>query len=58
LPIAADVLQVVAVGGPLLLSMPFWMTKGQPWRAQAAFITLMMTFLIAIGYLSAVANAG
>jgi hypothetical protein len=35
------------------LSMPFWLTKGQPRRAQAALIGGTLTFLVLIAWLAA-----
>jgi hypothetical protein len=32
----------------LVLSMPFWLLKGQPWRAQAVLVVGTLTFLAAI----------
>ena len=54
MPVANSMLQTLSVPGSLVLSMPFWMTKGQPWRAQAAIIGGTMTILLAIGYLAAI----
>ncbi|MDE3155316.1 MAG: hypothetical protein KGN76_09440 [Acidobacteriota bacterium] len=34
----------------LTLSFPFWIMKGQPWRAQAAIMGTTLVFLAAIGY--------
>jgi hypothetical protein len=39
---------------PLVLSMPFWMMKGQPWRAQVAIVVGTIAVLVAIGYLSVI----
>ena len=36
--------------GSLTLSMPFWITKGQPWKAQAAIVGVTLTFIALIGY--------
>ena len=37
--------------GSLALSMPFWITKGQPWKAQAVIVGGMIAFLVAIAWL-------
>ncbi len=42
----------VAFPVSLLLSMPFWVLKGQPWKAQAVIIGGTTILLVAIGYLS------
>jgi hypothetical protein len=39
---------------PLTLSMPFWMMKGQPRRAQVVIVGVTTTALIAIAWLAAV----
>jgi NAD-dependent oxidoreductase involved in siderophore biosynthesis len=36
----------------MLVSMPFGMMKGQPWRAQALVLGVTFALLIAAGYLS------
>ncbi len=36
----------------LTLSMPFWLMKGQPWKAQAVIIGGTLTFLIGIAFLA------
>lgn len=36
-----------------MLSTPFWLTKGQPWKAQAAIVGGMLAFLVLIGWLAA-----
>lgn len=35
----------------LTLSMPFWITKGQPWKAQAVIVGGSLAFLVAIAWL-------
>ena len=54
MPVATSMLQTISFPGSLVLSMPFWMTKGQPWRAQVAIIVGTMTILLGIGYFAAV----
>jgi uncharacterized oligopeptide transporter (OPT) family protein len=34
--------------------MPFWLMKGQPWKAQVAIVGGTTAFLIVIGYVAAV----
>ena len=36
----------------LVLSMPFWLLKGQPWRAQAVLVIGLVAFLTAISYIA------
>jgi hypothetical protein len=52
----ADVLLVLASPGALVLSMPLWMTKGQPWKAQAVLIGGLLSVLTAIGLAAALVN--
>ena len=33
----------------LTISMPFWLMKGQPWRAQVAIVGGTLAILLAIG---------
>jgi hypothetical protein len=37
---------------PFVISMPFWLMKGQPWKAQAAIIGATLAILIAAGVVS------
>jgi hypothetical protein len=54
MPVAVAMLQTLSFPGSFVLTMPFWLMKGQPWRAQAAIITVTMTILLAIAYFAAV----
>ena len=40
--------------GSMTISMPFWLMKGQPWKAQVVIVGVTLTMLIAIGFLSQV----
>ena len=40
-----DVLLSIAFFGSLTLSMPFWLTKGQPWKAQAVILGTTLVIL-------------
>ena len=51
-PASGESFKAVAFPVSLLLSMPFWILKGQPWKAQAVIIGGTTGLLIAIGYLS------
>jgi hypothetical protein len=44
-----EVLKGLAFAAPFTLSMPFWLMKGQPWKAQAAIIGGTMLMLVAAG---------
>ena len=37
-----------------MLSTPFWLMKGQPWKAQTAILVGTLAVLVAIGYLSTI----
>ena len=50
--VTGDVLMSLAFPGSLTLSMPFWLMKGQPWRAQMVIVGGTLSLLIAIGYLA------
>jgi hypothetical protein len=53
-PVTGKVLTGLSFPAPLVLSMPFWLMKGQPWRAQTAIVVGTLAILVAIGYLSTV----
>jgi hypothetical protein len=44
-----ELLVSLSFPGSLTLSMPFWVMKGQPWRAQVVMVGGTLAFLIAIG---------
>ena len=48
-----EILMSLSFPGSMTLSMPFWLMKGQPWKAQMVIVGGTITFLIAIGYLAA-----
>jgi len=50
--VTGEMLVSLAFPGSLTLSMPFWVMKGQPWRAQVVIVGGTLALLIAIGYLS------
>jgi hypothetical protein len=50
--VMGEVLLSLAFPGSMTLSMPFWLMKGQPWKAQVVIVGGTLTFLTAIGYLS------
>ena len=52
-PAAAGMLTSTGFFVGLIASMPFWLLKGQPWKAQAVLVGGTVTALLAIGYLAA-----
>ena len=47
-----EILVSLSFPGSLTISMPFWLMKGQPWKAQVVIVGGTLVFLIAIGYLA------
>jgi hypothetical protein len=35
-----------------MVSMPFWLMKEQPWKAQAAIVGASLAMLVAVSYLA------
>lgn len=52
-PAAAEMLTSTGFFVGLIVSMPFWLLKGQPWKAQAVLVGGTVAALLAIGYLAA-----
>ena len=50
--VIGEILINVGFLGSLTLSMPFWLMKGQPWKAQVVIVGTTLTLLVAIGYLA------
>jgi len=50
--VTGEILVSLAFPVSLTLSMPFWMMKGQPWKAQVVMVGGTLVLLLAIGYLS------
>ena len=48
-PAASHVLTDLAFLGPFTLSMPFWLMKGQPWKAQTVIVGGTLAILLLIG---------
>jgi hypothetical protein len=48
-----EILKGLAFTGPFVLSMPFWLMKGQPWKAQAVIVGVTLLILVTISYLAA-----
>ena len=51
-PATGEVIVSLAFSGSMTLSMPFWLMKGQPWKAQTVIVGGTLAFLILIGYLA------
>jgi hypothetical protein len=51
-PVTGEFLTSLAFPVSLTLSMPFWVMKGQPWKAQAVIVGATLAFLVAIGFLA------
>jgi len=51
-PATGQVIVSLAFSGSMTLSMPFWLMKGQPWKAQVVIVGGTTVFLILIGYIS------
>jgi hypothetical protein len=52
LPVTGEVLVSVAFPGSLMLSMPFWLMKEQPWKAQLVIVGGTLALLVLIGFLA------
>lgn len=52
--VASKVVLNVAFMGSTMISLPFWLMKGQPWKAQAAIVGGTLAFLIVISYFAAI----
>lgn len=52
LSITGEVLTSVAFPGSLALSMPFWLMKGQSWKAQLVLVGGPLALLVVSGYLA------
>lgn len=50
-PTMVESLLAMAFPAALTLSMPFWLMKGQPWKAQAMIVGGTLAMLLAIGWL-------
>ncbi len=51
-PLAGDALAQMAFPVSLTLSMPFWLMKGQPWKAQAVVIGTTLVLLAGIAWVA------
>ena len=53
-PGLSTILLNLSFTGSAVLSMPFWLMKGQPWKAQAVLMSVTLTLVTAIAYLSTI----
>ena len=53
-PVTADVLTSLAFPASLSLSMPFWLLKGQPWKAQVVMTGGTLALLVVTAYLASI----
>jgi hypothetical protein len=53
-PLAGELLKDNAFFAALLLSMPLWLMKGQPWKAQALVIGVSLAIMIGASLLAAI----
>ena len=51
-PVTADILKSLAFPASLTLSMPFWLLKGQPWKAQVVMTGGTLTLLVVTAYIA------
>ena len=49
--VTGEALTDIAFPCSLVLSMPFWMMKGQPWRAQVGIVGGTLLLLVAVAWL-------
>lgn len=49
-PATGEMLKAVATPGSILLSMPLWILKGQPWKAQVVVIGVALSLVVAASY--------
>jgi len=52
--VTGEVLTNLSFLGSLTLSMPFWLMKDQPWKAQVVIVGGTLTLIAGIGYLASV----
>ena len=53
-PVAAEMLTSVGFFVAQIVSMTFWLLKGQPWKAQTVLVGSTVGALLAIGYVAAI----
>jgi hypothetical protein len=50
--LASEVVSNVAFPGSMTISLPFWLIKGQPWKAQVAIVGVTLMLLVALAWMS------
>jgi hypothetical protein len=50
-PVTGEILKDLAFPGSLAISMPFWLMKGQPWKAQGVIIGGTLFLLVVSAYI-------
>ena len=51
-PASGEALVNLSFSVAFMLSMPFWLTKGQPWKAQGVILGVTLLVLVTAGYLA------
>jgi hypothetical protein len=51
-PVAGETLKSLSFLVSFVVSMPFWLMKGQPWKAQAAVIGVTLALLASASYIA------
>lgn len=51
-PVTGEILKSLAFTGPIVISMPFWVMKGQPWKAQAVIMGGTLLILVAASWIA------
>jgi hypothetical protein len=51
-PVASEMARSLAFPVSMTFSLPFWLMKGQPWKAQAVIVGGTLGFLVLISYFS------
>ncbi|HEX2465859.1 MAG TPA: hypothetical protein VHR17_14650 [Thermoanaerobaculia bacterium] len=48
-----EILKGLSFTAPFVISMPFWLMRGQPWKAQTAIVVGTLVVLVTLSYLAA-----
>jgi len=51
-PLTGEMLKAIATPASLLLSMPLWLLKGQPWKAQVTIVGAALSLVVGASYLA------
>jgi hypothetical protein len=49
-----EILKGLSFTFPFVISMPFWLMRGQPWKAQVAIVGGTLAIMLGISYLAAI----